>query len=145
MGALADTILSNFSVTSFITLLKAYPLHLLCSIIIAHLIYNKFRPGLSSIPGPALAGWTGLWRLFDVSKGDAHNTAIKLHRKYGSLVRIGPNHVSVGDPAAIPIIYGLKSGFTKVLCVCVSLGIWLTRRRRRFTPSNASAGRRSHK
>lgn len=29
-------------------------------------------------------------------------------------MRIGPYHVPVGDPEAIPIIYGLKSGFTKV-------------------------------
>ena len=41
-------------------------------------------------------------------------TAIALHKKYGPLVRIGPNHVSVSDPKAINIIYGLKTGFTKV-------------------------------
>jgi hypothetical protein len=49
-----------------------------------------------------------------VWKGDHHNTAIDLHRKYGPLVRIGPKHISVGDSSAIPIIYGLNKGFTKV-------------------------------
>jgi hypothetical protein len=109
-----DTILTNFSVKFFIAILTTYPLHLLGSIIVLRLLYNKFCNGISRIPGPTLASWSGLWRLYDVSKGDAHNTAIKLHKKHGKLVRIGPKHISVGDPAAIQTIYGLKTGFTKV-------------------------------
>lgn len=78
------------------------------------LLRNKFRPGLCSIPGPALAAYSALWRWYDVSKGNAQWTAIQLHRKHGPLVRIGPNHISVGDPREIKNIYGLKSGYTKV-------------------------------
>lgn len=39
--------------------------------------------------------------------------AIKLHQKYGPLVRVGPSHVSVSDPDAVKIIYGINTGFTK--------------------------------
>lgn len=39
--------------------------------------------------------------------------AIDLHRQYGHLVRVGPKHVSVGDPAAIKTIYSVNGGFTK--------------------------------
>jgi hypothetical protein len=35
----------------------------------------------------------------------------------GPLVRIAPNEVSVSDPAAVKIIYNIKSGFTKVRCL----------------------------
>jgi hypothetical protein len=49
-----------------------------------------------------------------VWKGDNHHTEINLHRQYGPLVRIGPRHISVSDPKAIPIIYGINKGFTKV-------------------------------
>ncbi|WAO87340.1 Hypothetical protein NCS54_00464500 [Fusarium falciforme] len=35
------------------------------------------------------------------------------HDKYGSFVRIAPNHVSINDPSAVTQIYGHKTGFTK--------------------------------
>ncbi|KAF5571396.1 pisatin demethylase cytochrome P450 [Fusarium pseudoanthophilum] len=76
---------------------------------------GRYRPGLSCIPGPPLAKWTKLWRLYDVYKGQSHQTAIRLHKKHGPLVRIAPNIISVGDPAAIKTIYGLTGAFTKTL------------------------------
>lgn len=78
------------------------------------LVTNRFKKGLSDIPGPVLAKYTRLWKLHSVWKGDHHLASIDLHKKHGSLVRIGPNHISVGDPDAIPIIYGFDKGFTKV-------------------------------
>ena len=87
---------------------------LLVSIVIAYfLLYNKLRPGLRDIPGPRLAAYTRLWRLYDVYRGHAHTTAIALHGRYGPVVRIGPNHVSLSDPALIPVIYGTKDNYLK--------------------------------
>ncbi|KAF9891576.1 hypothetical protein FE257_003587 [Aspergillus nanangensis] len=81
--------------------------------LVLRLVSNRFKSGLRDIPGPSLARYTRLWKLHSVWKGDHHVTEIKLHRRYGPLVRIGPNHVSVGDPAAVGVIYGLNQGFTK--------------------------------
>jgi hypothetical protein len=39
---------------------------------------------------------------------------LKLHSKYGRIVRTGPDQVSVGDPAAINIIYNANDKFKKV-------------------------------
>ena len=97
---------------------------LLLVLIITRLIYNKFRPGLLSIPGPPLAAYTSLWKLYDVWKGSAHLTAIELHRKYGPLVRIGPNHVSVADYREISNIYSLKGKFTKTAFYHIQSIIW---------------------
>jgi hypothetical protein len=146
-GDLPDT---NLSVGFFIQALKAYPYHIFLGLALLRLLYNKYGRGVSRIPGPALAAWTGLWRLIDVSKGDAHNTAIALHRKHGKLVRIGPRHVSVSDPAAIQTIYGLKSGFTKVrrnrLQSPIAIFLMLMAHgRRRSIRSIASAGTRSRR
>jgi benzoate 4-monooxygenase len=38
---------------------------------------------------------------------------LRLHHKYGDFVRIGPNHVSINNPAAIQQVYGHKTGFIK--------------------------------
>ncbi|KAL4813267.1 cytochrome P450 [Aspergillus spinulosporus] len=80
---------------------------------ILRLLWRRFGSGLRGIPGPALAKCTRLWKLHSVWKGDHHLTEINLHRQHGPLVRIGPRHVSVADPKAIPVIYGLNKGFTK--------------------------------
>ncbi|PLB33726.1 cytochrome P450 [Aspergillus candidus] len=77
------------------------------------LVYNRLRPGLRDIPGPTLAKYTRLWKAYSVWKGNHHLTEIDLHKKHGLMVRIGPKHVSFSDPAAIPTIYGLSTGFTK--------------------------------
>lgn len=65
------------------------------------------------IPGPFWASLTNIPRLLWVRRGNAHDTHIALHRKYGRLVRFGPNMVSVSDPAEISDIYGVNGKFKK--------------------------------
>jgi hypothetical protein len=93
--------------------LVAYPVLIVFVVLMSSLLYNKLQAGLRNIPGPPVAAYTKLWRLYDVYKGHAHITAIALHKRYGPVVRIGPNHVSFSDPAMIPIIYGTKETYTK--------------------------------
>jgi benzoate 4-monooxygenase len=38
---------------------------------------------------------------------------VSLHKKYGTAVRIAPNHVSINEPDALTQVYSHKSGFTK--------------------------------
>lgn len=102
------------SLQDSVDFLKSHIYSIIVVAFVLDLLRVRFRSGLRSIPGPTIAAYTGLWRLVDVWKGDAHHTAIKLHRKYGPLVRVGPNHVSVGDPKEISNIYGLNKGYTKV-------------------------------
>ena len=96
-----------------LTAVKLYSLPLLFLLFIVSLIRNKFKAGLRDIPGPPIAAYTRLWRLYDVWKGQAHWTAIEVHKKYGKLVRTAPHVVSVGDAAEIPKIYNIKGDFTK--------------------------------
>jgi hypothetical protein len=78
------------------------------------LLSNRYKHGLRDIPGPFVAKYSRLWKLHSVWKGNHQDTAVGLHQTHGPLVRIGPRHISVGDPDAIPVIYGLNKGFTKV-------------------------------
>ena len=82
--------------------------------ILLRLLYLAFKPGLRNIPGPFLAKFTNLWRLVDTYKGRHELTLENLHLRYGVAVRIGPNVVSISDPAAIESIYGVKTDFIKV-------------------------------
>ncbi|KAJ5424678.1 Cytochrome P450 E-class group I [Penicillium cf. griseofulvum] len=94
--------------------LMLYAAYIILAAIFLRLVANRCKRGLENIPGPTIAKYSSLWKLYNVWKGNHHQTALDLHCKHGSLVRIGPNHISVGDPSAIPIIYGLNKGFTKV-------------------------------
>jgi hypothetical protein len=53
------------------------------------LLFNKYGRGLNRIKGPALAGYTDLWRLWIVWQRRPEVALIALHKKYGSVVRIG--------------------------------------------------------
>lgn len=100
------------SLSEYTSLAKTYALPLLAFALFFSLLRNKYN-GLSKIPGPKLAAYTKFWRLYDVYQGQAHLTAIKLHKKHGSLVRIAPNVISVADPKEISKIYNIKGDFTK--------------------------------
>lgn len=76
--------------------------------------FNKYGYGLNKVPGPWLAGFTDLYRLFIVWGRRPELWHIRLHKKHGKIVRLGPNTVSIADPEAIKIVYGLNSGYVKV-------------------------------
>jgi hypothetical protein len=101
-----------FTYNTFSHTLQLIPV-VLFVLLFARLVFNKYGHGINAIPGPRLAGFTGLWRLFVVWGGHAEQWHIKLYEKYGNLVRLGPNTVLVSDPSAIPIIYATKGGFVK--------------------------------
>lgn len=97
-------------------LLEQWPaLIALCGLgVVAHLLHNKYGYGIDTIPGPFLAPFTDLWRFCLVWRGRPEQAHIKLHDRYGPLVRLGPNMVSVSDPDALKVIYGLATGYVKV-------------------------------
>lgn len=68
---------------------------------------------LRSVPGPLLARLTNIPRLYWTWTKRPFEIHLSLHKKYGKLVRLGPNMVSVADPEAIPTIYGFNYNFQK--------------------------------
>ncbi|KAF2008784.1 cytochrome P450 [Aaosphaeria arxii CBS 175.79] len=65
------------------------------------------------IPGPFWARVSRFTELRWVLKGDSNMQYIRLHSKYGPVVRVGPNRYSFSNPADIKIIYELGGKFTK--------------------------------
>ena len=84
-----------------------------CAIIV-EIIRTRYKKGLRQVPGPFIASISSMWRLFFIWKQDLPAVQVRLHERYGGLVRIGPNHISLSDPEDIKVVYGTKSQFTKV-------------------------------
>ena len=84
---------------------------------IVTLIQNRDQR-LNHIPGPLLAKFTDAWRAFYSYGIDRRTTKenwqMKLFRKYGVVVRVGPDTVLVNDLEAIPAILGFKERLEKV-------------------------------
>lgn len=110
--------MANVSISSILRqagdTFKAYPIIIILTLIVLDLLWNKFQRGLVNIPGPPLAAFTKWWRFYDVYMKHSHLSAIDHHKKYGKIVRIAPNVVSVADPKMISVIYSNREDFTKV-------------------------------
>lgn len=89
-------------------------LSVLLPLVIFLVISVKSYYRLSHIPGPFFARFTNIPRLLWVKSFNAHRIHIDLHKKYGPIVRFGPNMVSVGDPGEIGTIYSFKKPWPKV-------------------------------
>ncbi|KDE09272.1 hypothetical protein MVLG_00590 [Microbotryum lychnidis-dioicae p1A1 Lamole] len=92
---------------------------------------------LAKYPGPVLAKFSRLWLAIKSRFGVRSLSVHELHMKHGKFVRIGPNEVSIADPAALPIVYGhgtgsLKSDFYSAF-VAVRTGLFNTRDRQEHT------------
>lgn len=102
-------------ITEAVSLLNcAFILPLLFVVIALRLAFNRYKNGLSGIPGPFLASLTDLW-LFVHYVRRRGLTEYDLHQRYNAkILRVGPNMLSVSDAEAVKTIYGWKPIFTKV-------------------------------
>lgn len=91
------------------------PYTLLLLPIIYYLLPYIRNWSIRDIPAPFPAAFTNLWLLYQCRRGRRYLAVDNAHKRYGPLVRIQPDHVSVADPEAIPIIYGHGNGFLKAL------------------------------
>ncbi|KAI0432521.1 cytochrome P450 [Xylaria sp. FL1042] len=79
----------------------------------AYIIYQCFFSPLSVFPGPLAAKLSKGWRAYVTYRGHWHRDLVALHRRYGPVVRIGPNELSVTDPEAFLQIYRVNGAYTK--------------------------------
>ncbi|PSR79888.1 cytochrome P450 [Coniella lustricola] len=92
---------------------KWHPLGLSCIALLLYILYQYYLHPLHRYPGPLLAKFTDYWRFQDVRSRKSHLSRVALHKKLGPVVRVGPNTLSIADPAYIPKIYGAGQGFVK--------------------------------
>jgi benzoate 4-monooxygenase len=95
----------------FVNLLTPY---LLLAVVAAYYLVpylKKWR--YTDIPSPSFAAFSNFWLLLKARSGGRFNAVHDAHKKYGKMVRIAPNHVSIADDSAIQAIYGHGNGFFK--------------------------------
>ncbi|KAK3356708.1 cytochrome P450 [Lasiosphaeria hispida] len=78
-----------------------------------YLVGYYLNSPLRQYPGPILAKFTNLWRLYHITRGNFHQDVIRLHKKYGPVVRIGPNVLDVDDPALLKTVFNIKGDWKK--------------------------------
>jgi hypothetical protein len=101
------------------SLLGNHPYYAILGVLFACLVIAVIRSkaaGIDHIPGPFLARYTDALRAYLAFKysGRETNLFMKLHEKYGDLVRVGPRSVSVLDPQAVSTIYNVKARLNKM-------------------------------
>ena len=85
----------------------------ICVVSLIVFLWRHRRSPLYNFPGPFLGRYSDIWRLFDVWRGQSDITQRALHDRYGSAVRIGPNCISISDPAMIKTTYSTSNPFNK--------------------------------
>ena len=79
-----------------------------------HALWVAYGSPLRKIPGPRIAKFTRLWLFNETRKFRMNKDYQEYHEKYGKLVRVAPNKVSVADPEVIQTVYKIGSKFNKV-------------------------------
>lgn len=96
---------------------------LIVAIPLISLFRIRQRRGLREVPGPFFASIFSFDRILTTFSGHQFKRHLQYHEKYGNLVRIGPNHVSLGDSEQICHVYNITSKFDKVSRVSFSQGV----------------------
>ncbi|ROV93639.1 hypothetical protein VMCG_08103 [Cytospora schulzeri] len=79
--------------------------------LVASTAYSWYR--LRKVPGPFLAGISYLWTLSVSSSGQDARIYSELAKKYGHLIRVGPDLVLTDDPDVLRRISGVRSTYIK--------------------------------
>ncbi|KIV83778.1 hypothetical protein PV11_05773 [Exophiala sideris] len=68
---------------------------------------------LKNIPGPFVAKFSNIWLALGARQGQKFAWVDYAHRKYGKVVRVGYNHVSIATPEGLATVYAHGNGFLK--------------------------------
>ena len=86
---------------------------LLPTLFIVRLLLIRYASPLRRYPGPWLASVSRLWKVKSTMSGRTHLDHVEVHEKYGPIVRIAPNEVSLASPEAARLLLSAGKGFHK--------------------------------
>lgn len=98
--SIADVVLTPYTIPIALALFWIIP-------------YLTSNTTIRDVPGPFFAKFSNLWLMLQARQGKRYKSVDEAHKKYGKLVRIQPDHVSIADESAINAVYGHGNGFLK--------------------------------
>ncbi|KAF9260594.1 cytochrome P450 [Marasmius fiardii PR-910] len=118
--------------------LPSYAILGVAGLFLLHFIPWLLDPyGYRKYPGPFLAQFSDAWLIGTAVSGHRSERVHKLHEKYGPIVRLAPNHLSIATSSALQTVYAhgnsaLKSQFYDAF-VSIQRGLFNTRDRAEHT------------
>lgn len=100
-------------VAGILPFLLSWSYVILPSIIVIRALYRKYASPLRHYPGPWLASCTRLWKVLSTVSTRTHLDHIELHKKYGPIVRIAPDELSLASPEAARTLLSAGKRFYK--------------------------------
>ncbi|KAH9937980.1 cytochrome P450 monooxygenase pc-bph [Amylocystis lapponica] len=101
----SQSVLTNLAFASATVLFIVLAVHFIPYLVDPH--------DLRAYPGPTFARFTDVWMALTIWRGRRSQEVHQLHQKFGTFVRIAPNHISISSPAALSAVYGHSSGTLK--------------------------------
>ncbi|KAM7195486.1 Pisatin demethylase [Rhypophila sp. PSN 637] len=96
-----------------VTYIAAHWVAFLAGSLALRILYKRYASPLRKYPGPFLASFSRLWIFISTTRGQTHLDHIELHKKYGRVVRITPNEVSLASPEAARTLLSAGKRFFK--------------------------------
>jgi hypothetical protein len=94
---------------AILVVLQEHKLHCVAALLFIssflYVVHYRFFHPLSRYPGPMLASLTDLWQVNQFLTLKQPYELTRLHEKHGSIVRYGPDKISITSEAAISVIY----------------------------------------
>lgn len=107
---------SGSGIQAAIFFLQSHPIYILYAFgvfVILRFFKNRYASPLRHYPGPFLASGTRIWKLWVTWQTHQETAFINLHKKYGPVVRVGPNELSFSRPTAAREVLSAGKGFYK--------------------------------
>ncbi|TDZ40601.1 Cytochrome P450 monooxygenase lolP1 [Colletotrichum spinosum] len=86
----------------------------LVALVIYHIgsVFRQYAR-LRHITGPRTAGFSKLWLIRTIYSGRGHLKFFEAYKKYGTLVRVGPNDIMTCDPDLMKRMLGVRTSYTR--------------------------------
>jgi hypothetical protein len=98
---------------SIVPFLSQHYLAVIIVLLSTRALAKRYLSPLRAYPGPVLASFSRLWKFYSTATGHTHLDHIALHERYGPVVRIAPNEVSLSSPAAARMVLSAGKRFYK--------------------------------
>lgn len=92
-------------VTSLLLKATTSLLFVIVVVTLAISVYRLYLHPLAGVPGPRLAALSNIWHAYHARNGRMYLLGKSLHKRYGPVVRVGPNELWFDSKEAFKTIY----------------------------------------